>query len=132
MNSFYPQLQLKDIDSAVKNKLKDLLTELKGFKFVATLFLELEKIQRDDETLYRTFSLHWKAETFINENDIDHVFDSIYGVFISNIQKPLRQGTGGIIDSVIGHNINISKYNPLGGSNQIILTKELDRPRIMW
>ena len=58
MNSFYPQLQLKDIDSAVKNKLKDLLTELKGFKFVATLFLELEKIQRDDETLYRTFSLH--------------------------------------------------------------------------
>ena len=37
LNYFIPDLQLKDTESAIKNKLKGLLTELKGFKFVTTL-----------------------------------------------------------------------------------------------
>ena len=37
LNSFNPDLQLKDTESAIKNKLKKLLSELKGFKFVLTL-----------------------------------------------------------------------------------------------
>ena len=45
LNSFNPELQLKDTEFAFRNKLyykkkKDLLSELKGFKFVATLVLE--------------------------------------------------------------------------------------------
>ena len=40
---FYPELQLEDTESA--NKLIDLLTQLKGFKFAATLVLVFEKIQ---------------------------------------------------------------------------------------
>ena len=34
-----------------------------------------------------------------------------------------------MIDSVIDNNINISKYNPLAGSNFVNLLKELDHPR---
>ena len=37
--------------------------------------------------------------------------------------------SGWIIDSVIEHNINISKYNPLAGSSYIRLPKKLDHPR---
>ena len=37
--------------------------------------------------------------------------------------------SGWIIDSVIVHNINISKYNISAGSSYINLTKELDYPR---
>ena len=37
----------------------------------------------------------------------------------------LGKGSGWIIDSVIHHNINISKYNPLAGSSYIKLPKEL-------
>ena len=48
MNSFNPELQLKDIESAIRNKLKDLLTKLKGFKFMTTSDLEL-KTKNDDE-----------------------------------------------------------------------------------
>ena len=46
-----------------------------------------------------------------------------------NIQKSLGKGSGWIIDSVIEHNISISKYNPLAGSIYIKLLKELDHPR---
>ena len=44
-------------------------------------------------------------------------------------QTSLGKGSGWIIDSVIDHIINISKYNPLAGSSYIKLPKELDNPR---
>ena len=37
LNPFNPELQLKDTESAIKSKLIDLMTQLKGFKFVTTL-----------------------------------------------------------------------------------------------
>ena len=40
LNSFDPELQFKDTESAIKSKLIQLLTQLKGFKFVAALFLK--------------------------------------------------------------------------------------------
>ena len=51
----------------------------------------------------------------INESETDDGFESIYSIRI--------------IDSVIDHSINISKYNPLVGSSCIKLPKELDFPR---
>ena len=45
LNYFNPELQLKYTQYAVKNKLIDLVIELKCFKFVATLVLEFEKIE---------------------------------------------------------------------------------------
>ena len=48
---------------------------------------------------------------------------------ISNMQKSLGKGSGWVIDSVIEHNISISKYNPLAESSYIKLQKELDHPR---
>ena len=36
LNYFNPELQLKDKESAIASKLIDLLSELRGFKFVAT------------------------------------------------------------------------------------------------
>lgn len=38
-----PDLQLKDTESAVRNKLSDLLTKMKEFKFATKLVLEFEK-----------------------------------------------------------------------------------------
>ena len=111
LNSSNPELQLKDTEFSMKNKLRDLLSKLKGFKFVITLVLEFKKIQSDDKTLYGTFYLNSKAETIINESGNDDVFKSIYSTVILNIQISLRQGSGWIFDSVIDYNVNISKYN---------------------
>ena len=45
LNSFNSELQLKDTESAIRYNLKNVLTELKGLKFVTTLVLELKKIK---------------------------------------------------------------------------------------
>ena len=79
MNSFNFELA----ESEIKNKLADLLSGLKDFKFVITLVLELKTIQSDDKSIYNTFYSNSKAETIIN----DDVFESIYTTIISNIQK---------------------------------------------
>ena len=49
LNSFNPELQLKDTESAIKIKLIDLLTQLKAFKFVTTLALVFKKIESEDK-----------------------------------------------------------------------------------
>ena len=66
-----------------------------------TLVLVLKKIEGDDKTKYDSFYSRSKAGTITNESDIDDVFESIYNIITSNIQKSLRKGTGWIIDSVI-------------------------------
>ena len=107
LNSFNPELQLKDTESAIKSKLIELLTQLKGFKFVTTLVLVFKKIGSEDKTKNGNFYSSSKTEIIINESDIDDVFKSIYTKIITNIQKSLRKGSRCIIDSVIDHTINI-------------------------
>ena len=70
-----------------KNKLKTLLTELRGFKFVTTIILVFKKIENDIKTKYDTFYSNSKAKIIISESDIDDLFESIYTTIISNIQK---------------------------------------------
>ena len=119
----------KDIEYATKNKLKKILSELRGFKFLITLGLVFKKIESDDKTKYYSFHSSSKTEIIIIESDIDDVFKSIYTTVISNILKPLGKGSGWIIDSVIEHNVSMPNYNPLGGSSYIKLLKELDHLR---
>ena len=61
LNYFDPELQQKNIESTIKNKLKKLLFELKGFEFVAKLVLLLEKIKCEDKTKCDKFYSHLKA-----------------------------------------------------------------------
>ena len=104
LNSFNPELQVKDTKSAIESKLIELL---------------FKKIGSEDKTKYDNFYSSSKAEIIINENDIDDVFKSIYTTIIRNRQKSLRKGSGWIIVSVINHTISISKCNPLAGSSYI-------------
>ena len=52
LNSFNPKLQVKDTESVIKSNLIDLLTQLKDFKFVTTLYLVFKKIESEDQTKY--------------------------------------------------------------------------------
>ena len=94
LNPFYPEVQLKDTESAIKSKLIELLTQLKYFEFVATLVLVFKKIERQDKTNVDNFYSSSKAELITNESDIDDVFHSIYTVIITNIRKHLGKGSG--------------------------------------
>ena len=98
-NSFNPELQLKDTESAIK--------------FVTTLVLVFKKIESEDKTKYDNFYSSSKAEIIINKSDIDVVFQSIYTRIITNIKKSSGKGSGWIMDSEIDHTFSISRYNPL-------------------
>ena len=45
------------------------------------------------------------------------------------MQKNLEQDSGWIIDSVLEHTINFSKYNPLPGISYIKFPKEKEHPK---
>ena len=132
LNSYNPEIQLKDTEYAIENKIIDLFTELKDLKFMTTLALEFKQIENNHKAKYDIFYLNSKAETIINQNDIDGVFESVYTTIISNIQKSIRKGLGWIVDSVIDHSIDISKGKPIAGSSYIKLPNELDHPRKIW
>ena len=59
------ELQLKDTESAIKNKLINLLPKLRGFKFVTTLVLEFKKTTNGDETKFTTIYSNSKAEKLL-------------------------------------------------------------------
>ena len=71
LNHLNPALQLKDTKSAIKKKLKKLLTGLTGFTFLKILVLVIKKMESESKTKYNTFYSHSKAETIINDSDID-------------------------------------------------------------
>ena len=125
LNSFNPEIQLKNNESPIRNKPRDLLSELTGFKFVTALVIKFQKIESDDATKYSPIYSNSQVETIINESDIDDVPSMI----LSKIQKSLGIALGWIIDSVINPLINISKYDPLDGSSYIKLPKELDHSK---
>ena len=129
LNSFNPELQPKNTESAIKSKLIELSNQLGGFKFVATLVLVFKKTENKDKTKYENFYSSSKAELIINESDIYNAFKSIYTTIIANIKKSLGKGSGWIIDSVIDHTSSMSRYNSSDGSSYIKLHKELDHPR---
>ena len=117
LDSFKPELRLKGGVSAFKSRLIESLTQLRGFKVLATLVLVFKKIETSDETKYDNL---YSAQNLIKESDVENVLKSVYTVIIAYIQKSLGKGSGWIIDSVIDHPYSISKYNPLSGSSFIM------------
>ena len=63
------------------------MTKVKGFKFVTTLVLVFIKIESKDKIKYDNFYSHSKAETIMNESDIDYVFESIFTTIITKTQQ---------------------------------------------
>ena len=61
---------------------------------MTTLVLVFKKIESKDKTKFENFYSISKAESIINESDIDDVFQSICTTIITNIQKSLGKGSG--------------------------------------
>ena len=72
LNSFNPEPQLKEAESAIKLFL--IIDSIKSFKFVTTLVLVFKNIESEDNTKYDSFCSSSKAEIITNECDNDDVF----------------------------------------------------------
>ena len=73
-----------------------------------------EKRQKkcDNATKYSTFYSNSNSKTVINESDINDVFQSIYSMIISNIEKSLVKGSDWIINSAVNHTFDIPGFKP--------------------
>ena len=55
LNSFSSELQHKDTGSVINSKLLNLLTQLRGLRFVTTLVLVFKNIESEDKTKHDNF-----------------------------------------------------------------------------
>ena len=69
---FNPERQLKDIESTIESKLIQLVTQLKGFKFVTPLVSVFKKIESEDKTKYDT--LYSSSNAQIMNQSILHLY----------------------------------------------------------
>ena len=88
-------------------------------------------IESDDNAKYDIFYSQSKAETIVNESEINDVFESIYTPIISGIKTFLEKVQAGLLtqSKIINIDFNISKYIALVGSSYIKLSEDSDYPR---
>ena len=79
-NLFYPELQLITTKPMIKNKLKELLSELKKCKVQTILVLECKK--RNDRKIF-----HSSIKLIASDSDIDHAFISMHQSIITKIKN---------------------------------------------
>ena len=71
-------IQLKASEIVIKDSFKDLLTELKGFKYQITLAVLLSKVKNSGETEYSPVYFNSLTQTVINSNcKLDQSFQEI-------------------------------------------------------
>ena len=99
LNLFDPELQLINTKPMVKNKLKELLSELKKFKVQATLVLEYKK--RSDCKIF-----HSSTKLIASNSDIDESFISMHQSIITKIKNYASEGWIDL-DVTIKHSIKI-------------------------
>ena len=117
--------QLKASEIAIKEFFKDLLTELKGFKYQITLAVLLSKVKSNSEIEYSPVYFNLTTKTVINDsNKLDRAFqETIY-----RLDNWISNGSGWIVEEICNQYLNISSYLPLNGSTCIKLPAELRHP----
>ena len=119
-------VQLQASKSSIKDLFNDLLNEMKGFKYQATLAVLLSKIKTDGNIEYSPVYFNSTTKTVINsdESSLGQSFQEI----LYRIDNGMNQGSGWIIEYLEGFYLNVSSISPLIGSTYINLPSELQHP----
>ena len=94
LNIFDPELQLINTKPMIKNKLKELLSELKK----SMLVFRYQK--RNDCKIF-----HSSAILIASDSDIDEAFKSMYQTIMMKIKKSASKDW--IIETIVKHNIKV-------------------------
>ena len=110
--------------------LEDLLKTMKGFKFIETLEVTFEKDTIDSKTgkrvsIYKTAFFNGKAKTITKVDDIEPELNMSRQEILNRIDKWVSEGSGGVIDRIDSHYLNVTLYKPLNGSSYIELPTDL-------
>ena len=122
-----PLVQLEASKSSIKYLFKNLLNELKGFKYQITLTVLLSKIKTDGTIEYSPVYFNSATKTVINSDEFG--LDQSFQEILYRIDNWINQGSGWIVESMEGFYLNVSSYSPLIGSTYIELCDELKNSR---
>ena len=124
-NSKDPLMQLQNTRKAVANHLENILTSMKGAKFVETLRVTFEKQLGREEKIMKTAYFNSQPQTITNNTQIELALSLSKQVILNKIAVWISEGSGWTIQSVENHYINVVKYEPMKGSSYIKLPTEL-------
>ena len=117
--------QLKSCEISIENLFKDLLMEMKGFKYQITLQVLLSKVKSRDLIKYSTIYLNSLTKTVIGKK---YYLAQCFNEIIFRLENWISHGSGWNVDNILSQYLNISSYKPLSGSTYCKLPKELLHP----
>ena len=118
-------IQLKASELSIKELFKDLLTELKGFKYQITLAVLLSKVTNNCEIEYSPVYFNSLTKTVKNNS---YKLNQSFQEIIYRLDNSISHGSGWIVEEIYSQYLNISSYLPLNGSTYIKLPVELRHP----
>ena len=118
--------QLKTSKSSIKDLFKDLLDEVKGFKYQITLKVKLKKYKSEEEIEFAPVYFNSTTKIVISHKfGLDRSFQEI----LYRIDNWINEGSCWIVETIKSQYINISTYRPLSGSSYVKLPAELKGPK---
>ena len=109
-------VQLQTRKSSIEDLVKDLLDEMKGFKYQITVTVLLSKVKTNGSIEYLPIYFNSTTKTVINlEFSLDKSFQEI----LYRIDNWINEGSGWIVELIDGEYVNISAYSPLAESTYI-------------
>ena len=118
-------IQLKASEIVIKELFKDLLIELKGFKYHIALAVLLSKVKNSGEVEYSPVYFNSLTKTVIG---FDYKLDQAFQEIIYRLDNWISHGSGWTVEEIINQYLNISSYLPLSGRSYTKLPIELQHP----
>ena len=106
----------------MKGLFKDLLDEIKGFRYQITMKVLLRKHKKNGDTEFAPVFFNSTAKTIISSKDmLNRSFEEI----LYRIDNWINKGSGWVIESIDAEYVNISICSPLSASSYIKLPNKL-------
>ena len=113
-------VQLKASKISISELFKDLLIELKGFKYQITLCVLLSKVKNSGSIEYSPVYFNSLTKTIIGDK---FLLDQCFNEIIFRLENWISHGSDRVIKEIISQYLNLSSYLPLSGSTYIKLPK---------
>ena len=117
IDSKNPLAQLEASESSIEDLFKELLNEMKGFKYQITVNVLLSKYKGNGDNEFATAYFSSATKTAINSDK--YGFDRSFQEMLCRIDNWINQVSGWIIESIEAHYVNISVYSPLSGKHTL-------------
>ena len=121
-----PLVQLEASKSNIEDLFKDLLNEMKDFKYQITVTVLLRKHKENRDMKYAPVYFNLATKRVINSDKYD--LDKYFQEILYRADNWINEESGWITESINGEYVNISVYSPSIRSTYIELPDELNNP----